>query len=212
MKRYLPTLAAATTLILAACATPQQQLQNAVTAGRAEAAIHVAQKTPTLDGERTLDVALRDAARIGRPQVIVELIARGAAPNSGRNLSPLMYAAWRGHSTSVEALLAHGADPNRATPKFYRTALMYAARFGNEDTVRALLAGGADARSLDWRGRDAAGYARESSHYDLIPLLAGATATSAAPAAAPTPAPASAAPASPTPAPTPGDAEEELDP
>jgi|GEM_PF-2981570 len=209
MKRLLPTLWAAAVLALAACSTPARRLQSAVDEENADRAAQIAQKTPALDGERTLDVALREAAKLGRPKLVADLIARGAAPNSGKGLTPLMYAAWRGHATTCESLLAHGADANRATNKYRRTALMYAARFGNEDTVRALLAGGADARAVDWRGRDAAGYARESAHVELLPLLVGAAETSAAPATV-GPAAAAAPAAAPAPAPgaMPGDEEE----
>jgi hypothetical protein len=172
MRTLLPALAAAA-LALGGCAS--WRLSAQVDAGDVDSVKAFARKTPTIQGERALDVALRDAAQSGQAAMIPALIAAGADPDSGK-ITPTMYAARNGHATSIEALAAHGADVNRATPKYRRTALMYAARSADVDTVRALLARGADARAKDWAGQDAAAYARMSHRFDMLPLLEGAAA------------------------------------
>jgi ankyrin repeat protein len=48
-----------------------------------------------------------------RDQVVTLLLERGADPNAGtEGPSPLLYAAWSGQATTVDLLLAHGADAN----------------------------------------------------------------------------------------------------
>ena len=66
----------------------------------------------------------------------------------------MMRAAERGHIEVVEALLAAGADTEKADGQGY-TALMRAAEKGHIGVAEALLAAGADKEKLDSRSRTA---------------------------------------------------------
>ena len=70
---------------------------------------------------RNLDLAtpLYMSAQQGQPELVAELLARGADPRLGAigNQTPLHAAAEAGEVRSVEFLLAAGADPRARTLK-----------------------------------------------------------------------------------------------
>ena len=80
------------------------------------------------------------------------LLARGAsvAATNGRQMTPLLEAAFARKTAVVEALLAAGADVNAASSSG-RTALMYAAQSGDAATLRILADRGAE---LELRTKD----------------------------------------------------------
>lgn len=101
--------------------------------------------------------SIAEAARAGDVAAIRELKANGHDPNapSGVNgWTPLLHAIHTNQPASVRALLAAGADPNRAGSDGM-TPLMMAAGYGYADIVRTLIARGADVRRRD-EGSDTA--------------------------------------------------------
>jgi hypothetical protein len=101
------------------------------------------------------------ATRAGDVATIRELTARGDdanAPSGGNGWTPLMHAVHKKQLASVNALIAAGADPNRASGSGM-TPLMMAAAYGYADIVQALLAGGANPRLRDGSGETALDYA-----------------------------------------------------
>ena len=104
------------------------------------------------------------AARSGDVLEIAAEVAHGADPNAidDRNgWTPLFHAIHRNQIHSDEALLAHGANPNR-TATFGRrgvTPLMLAAGYGYTPIVELLLKRGADPAIVDQGGERAVDYA-----------------------------------------------------
>ncbi len=84
--------------------------------------------------------ALHAAARVGRSDVVRVLLDAGVPVDGGLpGFTALMHAAWMGHPTTVELLLARGADP-AAVSITGETPLAYARRERREAVV-ALLEG-----------------------------------------------------------------------
>ena len=103
---------------------------------------------------------MANAARAGNVATIRQLAAQGADPNAiaGQNAwTPLLHAIHTHQNASVAALLASGADVNRAGGDGF-TPLMMAAGYGYDDTVQLLLKHGANPAlqsadgetALDW--------------------------------------------------------------
>jgi phosphoglycerol transferase MdoB-like AlkP superfamily enzyme len=84
--------------------------------------------------------------------------------------SALMQAASKGHTDTVQALIAKGADVN-AKYKRDETALMWAASKGHTDTVQALIAKGADVNAKNNFGGTALTWAIKGGHADIVHLL-----------------------------------------
>lgn len=87
------------------------------------------------------------AARWGNTSAVRRLLRFGARVNGtdAWSMTPLAWAALRGHADTVAALLAAKADPNRPAALAGWTPLMFGALGGNADIVRALLDHGAKA-------------------------------------------------------------------
>jgi ankyrin repeat protein len=95
--------------------------------------------------------ALHWAARRGDAALVSMLLAAGANVRAMTRLggyTPLIMAAELGHTPSIEALIAAGADPKSATASGV-TALMLAAASGQADAVKALIAHGADVNTAE---------------------------------------------------------------
>lgn len=92
---------------------------------------------------KTLRLALMAASMEGHIAIAYLLIYTGAPVHSNKQLrtsseSPLLLAAWRGHSELVKLLLHHGADINEVNSMDYNP-LMQAAREGHIEIVVLLL-------------------------------------------------------------------------
>jgi ankyrin repeat protein len=85
-------------------------------------------------------------------------------------MTPLMYAAGRGHTEIVQALIASGAAVN-ARDMAGHTALMFAANNGQPETVKALVAAGADAFARNRNGQTALAYAAVNGHREVADFL-----------------------------------------
>jgi hypothetical protein len=113
-----------------------------------------------------------DSARVGDTAAVKSFLAAGMDPNTrsaSSGITALIMAASNGHTDTVTALIAGGADVNA---RFLgETALMGAAAEGHTDTVTALIAGGADVNarsSSDWT---ALKFARANGHTEIVRIL-----------------------------------------
>lgn len=120
--------------------------------------------------------ALHLAAHYGHEAIVKMLLAHGADPNA-RSQNDLantpIHAAAAGGSRSLDALrtlLAHGADVNAAQHGGY-TALHAAAQNGDRAMVDLLLSSGADPTFRSTDGRDAASFARDKGHKEIVGLF-----------------------------------------
>ena len=149
----------------------------------------------------TVDVFL-EKAKEGNTEVVKWLIAAGIDINSADNNSntALGWALYKGHTETVQALLAHGAKINDGkTAAFMRaslngyakivqvllthgakieardgsglTALMWASYKGHTETVQVLLAHGADIEAKDYDGWTALISASMNGHTETVLAL-----------------------------------------
>jgi ankyrin repeat protein len=74
------------------------------------------------------------AARNGQTEVVAYLVGRGAAIDARGvfGATALHWAAYNGHSETVEWLLAHGADPRLEDPRFTATVADWASEGGHQ--------------------------------------------------------------------------------
>jgi len=117
------------------------------------------------------------AARNGRIDDIVRLLAQGVDPNAADfdGEGPVHSAARSGHAAILETLLSHGADAD-STSLYGTTPLHLSARGLRVDAVRVLLENGADANARDDFGYTALHDAalRSDSRSARLLLAAGA--------------------------------------
>ena len=134
------------------------------------------------------------AARSGNPDVVEQLLAKGANVNAraARGQTALMWAVAQKHPDVVKVLLAHGADVharsevwsqvmavpphglleyNRAIPHGGDTALMFAARVGDLASAKLLVAAGANVNDADAWGVSATVLAAHSGYGELVEFL-----------------------------------------
>ena len=134
------------------------------------------------------------ASRSGKPDVVEQLMAKGAKPNTrgARGQTALMWAVAQQHADVVKVLIAHGADVharsdtwtqvmavfphgmleyNKAIPHGADTALLFAARAGDLHSAKLLVAAGANVNDADAWGVSATTMAAHSGFGDLVDFL-----------------------------------------
>ncbi len=120
-------------------------------------------------GVPILSLAIR-----GRHRELVDLLLdKGASVNAvshDRGNSPLMEAALRGDSETVDKLLEAGADLDFQS-KNGQTALMLAVGEGFTDVAKTLLDRGADTEPVDQLGMTAGKYAQLFKHTEISELI-----------------------------------------
>jgi ankyrin repeat protein len=117
--------------------------------------------------------ALTFAAFNGHSDIILELLNAGADVNNrdamGRTV--LMYCATGPFPEAAAILLDKGADPNLVDSDEHFTALMHAAAEGNLEVVKVLMDHGADPTKVDIDGDNAASFAQQSGHSQVVDYL-----------------------------------------
>jgi ankyrin repeat protein len=105
--------------------------------------------------------------------MITALLDAGANPNAAQmsGLTPLMIAAGTGNVNVVKALLAHGADVNRATTEARATALMWAVAQGHSEVVKTLLETSADPRVSTVKGFTPLMFAVRNGDIEMVKAL-----------------------------------------
>lgn len=122
-------------------------------------------------------LAAAEAGEVGR---VKSVLSSGAKVNVvedseimyGRCWTPLIHAAYLGHTETVIVLIQAGADVN-ATGKKWQTSLMYAAEQGHLETVQALVEAKADINATDKDGWRALEYAEYGKHPEIVVFLRG---------------------------------------
>ncbi len=136
------------------------------------------------------DTALMLAARTGKTDAILTLLAHGADVNKANadGQTPLMWAAAAKNAKAVQMLLDHKADPNAKTraaappkpldtifsapyPVGGMTALLFAARQNDFDSTKTLIAGGANVNLGAADGTSPLLVAVLNGHYALAIVL-----------------------------------------
>ena len=127
------------------------------------------------------------AAQLGRAKIMAQLLAKGADPNSSQpmkkvdpfvtgikkqdDIDPLLIEATvNGHTDTVEALLAAGADPN-LNGQHNKTALYWAVSQGFLNTVNTLLSHKADTNIKDDIGTTPLMVAAKNGYKKIVELL-----------------------------------------
>ena len=115
------------------------------------------------------------STRARHDEAVRLLVSAGAElGNHAHHYTPLCYAAYRGHDTAVNYLLARGAPVDGAADNgitYVNTPLMMAAIEGHMSTAVQLLRAGADASIRVQGGHTAAELAAKYRHMELARLL-----------------------------------------
>ena len=134
--------------------------------------------SPMIIGRRHGFSAVNGAAQNGHVEILEYFLQLGFSANAESTPAggtPLLVAAIEGQLSCIKALLAAGADVNRANDNS-RTALHFAAVHQQPDAVALLLAGGARVDLRDREGKTALWSACERGHECVVAglLAAGA--------------------------------------
>ena len=117
--------------------------------------------------------ALMFAAFNGHSEILLDLLKAGAEVDRrdvmGR--TALMYGSTGPFPEAVKILLDEGADPNLVDSDEHFTALMHAAAEGHLEVVKILISHGADHSLKDIDGDDAASFAQQSGHKQVVEYL-----------------------------------------
>ena len=111
------------------------------------------------------ETALSIAAYMGKQNYVTRLVAAGADVNS-YGWSPLIYAAFNGHTDIVNFLLKQGAEIDALSPNG-STALFFAARHGHEEVAISLLKNKADPTIANESGETAYDWAMKAQNTDI---------------------------------------------
>lgn len=100
------------------------------------------------------------------------LLAKGAPADLSDSLSQtaLFYAAVKGHSEQLRALLRADPAPN-TRDDYYQTPLFYACREGHLEAIKTLVEAGAEVNAADRQGHTSLHYAAKHGHLEAIKLM-----------------------------------------
>ncbi len=98
-------------------------------------------------------------------------IGMALEPSDEHGWTPLMEAAWEGHTEAVKALLDAGAEINAREERFELSALMFASGRGHTEAVKALLDAGADPNLADNYRETPLMAASDKGHAEVIKAL-----------------------------------------
>ena len=119
--------------------------------------------------------ALIFAAFNGHSEIILDLLKAGALVDRrdvmGR--TALMYGSTGPFPEAVKILLDKGAEPNAVDSDEHFTALMHAAAEGHLEVVKVLMSKGADQTLKDIDGDNAASFAQQSGHTQVVEYFKG---------------------------------------
>lgn len=133
----------------------------------------IAQPTPPADIHASLNRHLWDAARNGDNPVIREFVTANYDLNAqdANGYTPVILAAYHGHSDTLALLLKHGADPC-LRDKRGNSALMGAIFKGEIAIARTLIAAPCNPDQRNNAGQTAAMYASLFQRTELLKALA----------------------------------------
>ena len=117
--------------------------------------------------------ALMFAAFNGHSEIVIYLLDAGAEINLRDYLdrTALLYSSSGPFPETVKILLDRGADPNIVDSDEHFSPLMHAAAEGSLDVVKVLIANGADRSLKDVDGDDAASFAAQAGHMQVVEYL-----------------------------------------
>jgi ankyrin repeat protein len=117
--------------------------------------------------------ALMFAAFNGHSEIVIYLLDAGAEINKRDYLdrTALLYSSTGPFPETVKILLDRGADPNMVDSDEHFSPVMHAAAEGHLEVVKVLIAYGADKSLKDVDGDDAASFAAQSGHMQVVEYL-----------------------------------------
>jgi len=117
--------------------------------------------------------ALMFAAFNGHSEIVIYLLDAGAEIDQRDYLdrTALLYGSTGPFPETVKILLDRGADPNIVDSDEHFSPLMHAAAEGQLEVVKVLIAHGADRSLKDVDGDDAASFAAQSGHMQVVEYL-----------------------------------------
>ena len=117
--------------------------------------------------------ALMFAAFNGHSKIVLSLLEAGAVVDQRDMMdrTALLYGATGPFPETVKILLDRGADPNKVDSDEQFSPLMHAAAEGNFEVVKVLLNYGADRSLKDVDGDDAASFAAQAGHIQVVEYL-----------------------------------------
>ena len=135
----------------------------------------------TMESVSTWDAELFYSSRDGDIDGVNAALAQGGGVTvrNSQGFTPLLAAAYNGHTDICGLLLAHGSNVNEVMPNTKHTALHYAAVYGNNASLEALLSWGAEVNPQDYAGFTPLHVACQEGHLICVLTLlkAGASLT-----------------------------------